>query len=473
MLITAIEPCTVHFSFQSGSSPFGQSGIVFRISGIDEDLVLTTGSMLLTTLLANDNDFIKNIQNDQSLLLKELEESGLFHVNVTQKLPVDTGTKIIQERFIVNRFFVNEELKSSLQTVLKGFEISKNDFSLTGSDLCTAYASIIILVKEENKLENDPIQILEKFFNDSESVRKADEILTVSTPFGNDAFFATHNYGIVSNLFEGSLMILSLPLVQGCEGAGVFRKTDDKLIGIVLGSSFYWKKSNVIMTLAVKVDQLFQGLSQKKEKSREVSTNYKNLEGEKSVVLVDAGSSWGCGTLIKFRGNRVVITCTHVIEDVDEPDIRVKWRGGTYQPRVIYKNPYRNKAYDIALLSAPFEANDDDCVRLAKYKPVVGSKIFSIGFPLVPSVAQQNRFSPFIYNGVITRYSPGMMYTDSVVQAGQSGGPIFDLDSRVIGICVSNTRDEQKGRIYPSINMAVPTRDIYRILEKYLETQGK
>lgn len=462
-MAAVIEPCTVHFNPLNGTSPFGQSGILFKNS----NLVLTSGFSIYTAVLDH------NTNTPRNKGVASLKGLNLIQAKVSQVIIDNSGPQLIQKEFNVTKFITIAEVKRSLKSVLGGFDITKGSLTLKGDDLCAACASFVLL-EEESATEDKANTDLDQFFRTtSHSLRKAESVYTVTTPFGNDAFFATHNDGIISNLINDSLMILSLPLVQGCEGAGVFSR--NKLIGVVLGSSFNWKKSNVVLTLAVRFDVVLRAITNQREKFRstDIASNFNNFKGERSVVLVDAGNSWGCGTLIKFRGKWAVITCAHVIEDANEHEIRVKWRSGTYKPRVIYKNPHSNKAYDIALLSAPLDASETDFVPLAKYKPVVGSRVYCVGFPLVPSLAQQNHFSPFIFDGIVTKYSPGMMYTDCIVQAGQSGGPIFDLDARLLGICVSNTKDEVKGHIFPSLNMAVPVRDIYRILEKYFETNGE
>lgn len=60
--------------------------------------------------------------------------------------------------------------------------------------------------------------------------------------------------------------------------------------------------------------------------------------------------------------------------------------------------------------------------------------------------------------------------SDGCVQSGQSGGPMFDEDGHVIGICVSNIKFDNT--IYPNVNTAIPVSEIRKTLERYAYTNG-
>ena len=56
------------------------------------------------------------------------------------------------------------------------------------------------------------------------------------------------------------------------------------------------------------------------------------------------------------------------------------------------------------------------------------------------------------------------------LQAGQSGGPMFDEVGSVLGICVSNLKLDNT--IYPNLNTSVPICDIKDILEQFAKSNG-
>lgn len=65
-----------------------------------------------------------------------------------------------------------------------------------------------------------------------------------------------------------------------------------------------------------------------------------------------------------------------------------------------------------------------------------------------------------------------MICTDASVQAGQSGGPLLDANGRVVGVLVSNARDSINGRIYPNVNMCVPSGVIEAAIIEYTQNKG-
>lgn len=104
---------------------------------------------------------------------------------------------------------------------------------------------------------------------------------------------------------------------------------------------------------------------------------------------------------------------------------------------------------------------------------VAGQLVYTSGFPHFTSLGRLDNFLPSIFEGRITKVTHGVIFTDASVQSGQSGGPIFSQRGNLIGVCISNSKDDNNRLIYPNINMAVPVYDIYPILQKYDQTKGK
>lgn len=104
---------------------------------------------------------------------------------------------------------------------------------------------------------------------------------------------------------------------------------------------------------------------------------------------------------------------------------------------------------------------------------LAGSPVKSIGFPIFdPQAVRELNIQPSIYRGRVVNYRAGMVITDTVVQSGQSGGPLFDEQDRMVGISVSNFRDNDTGRVFPALNCSVPLFNIVPILTAYCESNG-
>jgi hypothetical protein len=96
---------------------------------------------------------------------------------------------------------------------------------------------IVLKIQDNNNKSNDQNEMI-RFFqemikecNTQLPVRRADQVFCQTTPFGNEYFFNTINYGQVSNVIgkEDSVLLLNIPLVYGAVGGGVY---DTKLLVI-------------------------------------------------------------------------------------------------------------------------------------------------------------------------------------------------------------------------------------------------
>jgi len=133
---------------------------------------------------------------------------------------------------------------------------------------------------------------------------------------------------------------------------------------------------------------------------------------------------------------------------------------------VIYKNPKYNHAYDIAILSVPDNLPSNSFVECATDRPKVGDIVYSVGFPYFSTFSTKID-SPSIYDGRVTKLSKGMILSDVNVQAGQSGCPLFSKENKLLGVCISNSKDSVYNLVYPNISMAVPIFDIISVLINY------
>jgi len=173
----------------------------------------------------------------------------------------------------------------------------------------------------------------------------------------------------------------------------------------------------------------------------------------------------GSGFIIDKKG--IVVTNNHVIQGAD--DIIVSVNGSKeYKAKVIGKDPYM----DLAVL----EIESDE-----KFKPVtfgdsdkarVGDWVIAIGNPF--------GFGGSVTSGIIssrnrdiglTRYDD-FIQTDASINQGNSGGPLFDLNGKVIGINTAIIAPGSSGSI--GIGFAIPSNSASRVINqliKYGETK--
>lgn len=148
-----------------------------------------------------------------------------------------------------------------------------------------------------------------------------------------------------------------------------------------------------------------------------------------SVVFVDSNNWSGSGVII---GPNTVLTAEHVVKDANNLEIYTAW-GETYKAVGSKWDP--NNDCGLIFFKEKFEniANlgDSDSVE-------VGDGVFTIGSP----------FGKELFNAVAYGIVAGIDYSipfwnevDTIVidvagNPGSSGGPVFNMDGKVIGIVV-------------------------------------
>lgn len=334
-------------------------------------------------------------------------------------------------------------------------------------------------------------------------VHKLENIESISTPFGNECFLNTINVGRIANIFGDNkcLMVASMPLVNGCEGGAVYNKDQD-LIGIVVSTTFHWNSENATLTLVAKFNEIMaEFVNQSKlttiniENELDTWTSKKDTNNllvnckamscigkylmpfENFIVLIKSAENWGSGCFVKINEVRVIITCAHVLENHDG-NVHCTWKFGHFQSRIIFKNPFFDQAFDIAILEAPQNVPETYFTKCYTTPTKIGQTVYSSGFhiPFHPHFSTFERapnFFPSVFEGRITKISKGVIFSDAVVQSGQSGGPMFTDDGHLLGITISNSKDDIYQLIYPNINMSVPVFEILPILQQYGRTKGK
>jgi S1-C subfamily serine protease len=173
------------------------------------------------------------------------------------------------------------------------------------------------------------------------------------------------------------------------------------------------------------------------------------------------GVSTGTGFLIDERGS--VVTNAHVVESAREVAIRVG-ENSLVDAELVGSDP----ANDIALLrvdpadidAPPLRLGDSDAVE-------VGDPVFALGNPLgledtitagIVSAKQRRITAP--NQSTIEN----VIQTDAAVNPGNSGGPLLDVDGRVIGVNSQIATAGQGSTGFIGIAFAVPVNTVKEIV---------
>jgi S1-C subfamily serine protease len=176
-----------------------------------------------------------------------------------------------------------------------------------------------------------------------------------------------------------------------------------------------------------KMSQLSNPLETLKSLSEATSMLIKKIS--QSVVSVKAQMAHGTGVVLTKDG--YIVTCNHVLSGCNA--VKIGQGEKTFNAKIVGSDPYS----DIALLKAekgeftPIELGDSE-------KLSVGQYVLALANPF-------NRNQPTATTGIVTSVSTtlrgwrgtqmeNIIATDAQLNPGFSGGPLVDVEGRIIGI---------------------------------------
>lgn len=205
----------------------------------------------------------------------------------------------------------------------------------------------------------------------------------------------------------------------------------------------------------------------KRELIQPADTNQsQDIEPIKVVTKGDIGTGSG---FITNQGHWVV-TNRHVVENAD----RIIVRNGTGKIRHVAKY-FLDEQDDIALLylDEPYPA--DYSVEMTDIiDPTGGDELFVMGFPLTSVLGSHH---PSITEGIVSKEAgfgdmPNHFLLTANLNEGNSGGPIFSRDGRVLGIAVAKLDKtkvlETTGMLPEDVNVGIKGREVRRFLRTNL-----
>ncbi len=170
-------------------------------------------------------------------------------------------------------------------------------------------------------------------------------------------------------------------------------------------------------------------------------------------------SSLGSGFIIDTKGT--VVTNNHVISGAD--DILVRVGDKEYKAKVIGADPYM----DIAVLKIetkdkfkPVGFGDSDKARVGDWAVAIGNPFGLGGTVTAGIISARNR------DINLTRYDD-FIQTDASINQGNSGGPLFNLKGKVIGINTAIIAPGQSGSI--GIGFAIPANAASNVINQLIK----
>lgn len=158
------------------------------------------------------------------------------------------------------------------------------------------------------------------------------------------------------------------------------------------------------------------------------------------AVVVTNGRGHGSGVLIDINGQQFVLTASHVVEQPAEP-VFISLPRPSGQTFALYQLlglvVGQDKKFDLALVKPMAVITERFPATLAAIDPPIGARVRSCG---VPSVL----FGlGIVTEGIVSAVGMGpdgvqIMHADAAVIPGCSGGGIFDMEGRLVGVIQRN-----------------------------------
>ncbi|MCU7959925.1 MAG: Do family serine endopeptidase [gamma proteobacterium symbiont of Bathyaustriella thionipta] len=185
-----------------------------------------------------------------------------------------------------------------------------------------------------------------------------------------------------------------------------------------------------------------------------------NLPG-RSNTSVYRSQSLGSGFIVSADG--YILTNAHVVEDADEVIVTLHNRK-EYKADIIGTD----KRTDLALLK--INADHLPTVEFADSdKLQVGEWVLAIGSPFGLSESATSGIVSAIGRNLPSESYVPFIQTDVAINLGNSGGPLFNLDARVVGI---NSQIYSRTGGYMGLSFAIPSNLAQRILQQ-LKDKGQ
>ena len=190
-----------------------------------------------------------------------------------------------------------------------------------------------------------------------------------------------------------------------------------------------------------------------------VSINVTGTSGYNFFGQPTMTASSGSGFILTKDG--YIATNYHVVEDAETVKVTL-FNGDEYDARYIGGD----KEYDLAVIKVestdllPVTLGDSDTLN-------VGDRVLAIGNPLGElTFSQSGGMVSSVNRAINVGGTPfNMIQTDASINAGNSGGPLFNNYGEVIGIVSAKYSSSSSGTSVEGLGFAIPINDVFAMIQ--------
>ena len=158
--------------------------------------------------------------------------------------------------------------------------------------------------------------------------------------------------------------------------------------------------------------------------ARKLSQAYYVHHAAKDGIVSILTAGHGSGFLVSNDG--LIITNSHVVQNSKRFKVRFS-NNKQFDAKLLYQD----REHDLAVLWINMRGLINyKILKLAKTKPLVeiGEEVYAIGTPIDESL------SSTITKGIVSKIKDGVITHDASLNGGNSGGPLLNSDSEVVGV---------------------------------------
>lgn len=176
------------------------------------------------------------------------------------------------------------------------------------------------------------------------------------------------------------------------------------------------------------------------------------------IGTLEASGDTSYGTGFAVREPNLILTNAHVVRGVSQVMVRT-WEGALLASVEVL---HVNEAVDLAVLRVT-GLHLRPLPLASENVPEVGMRVVAVGHP--------RGYEFTVSDGIVSatrRLEEGgieLIQTTAPISPGSSGGPLFDLQGRVVGVCSLTLTEGQ------NINFAVPVREVGPVLVEALRIE--
>jgi serine protease Do len=164
------------------------------------------------------------------------------------------------------------------------------------------------------------------------------------------------------------------------------------------------------------------------------------------------------GSAFVWADGSVAVTNAHVVGEAEEVRL-IDRHGRDLTALVIARDPVR----DVAVISLPTASEG---LELSSTALELGDEVFALGAPLgIEFTLTEGRISTLARQTDIA-VPMLMLQHDAAVNPGSSGGPLVDVEGRLIGM---NSQIADGSRMFVGIAYAIPTAELTRIVQGLID----